>query len=105
MAPIGDEVHKQVMDSIAALQAKVKDLEAHIELLQNPNAPKPTSEEVRMILIGPPGAGMLPTESFDLSKVELMVEFRQGYSSSKAQGKVLLLPLGRSIYRGGSKKK
>ncbi len=54
MAPTGDDIHELV----AKLEARVKELEAKVLKYQDgaPNAAK-DGQSVRMILIGPPGAG------------------------------------------------
>jgi adenylate kinase len=53
MAPTSEDLH----DLVAKLEARVKDLE---QKLLHVGASKPTGvlEGVRMILMGPPGAGM-----------------------------------------------
>lgn len=55
MAPITDDLH----DMVAKLEERVKDLESRLHLAPG-GAPKPTgvAEGIRMILMGPPGAGM-----------------------------------------------
>lgn len=54
MAPITEDLH----DLVAKLEARVKDLESRLHLASG-GAPKPTgtAEGIRMILMGPPGAG------------------------------------------------
>jgi hypothetical protein len=61
MAPTSDELH----DLVAKLEARVKHLEQKL-LESSGGAPRPTGDEqsIRMILIGPPGAGMSVYKSF-----------------------------------------
>lgn len=56
MAPTSDDVHELV----AKLEARVKELEAKILKIEGgpPTAAK-DGQSLRMILMGPPGAGML----------------------------------------------
>jgi adenylate kinase len=57
MAPIGDDTVKALQDLVNKLESRVKELEDKLTHAQG--GTKPTSEEgVRMILMGPPGAGM-----------------------------------------------
>lgn len=53
MAPIGDDVAQKILDSIQDLQSRIKKLEDGIH---NKTTSAP-SESVRMVLMGPPGAG------------------------------------------------
>jgi hypothetical protein len=52
MAPITEDLHELV----AKLEARVKDLEA--KLFETGGAEKKSTDSVRMVLMGPPGAGM-----------------------------------------------
>ena len=64
MAPTSDELH----DLVAKLEARVKQLEQ--KLLESAGgAPKPAGDgqSIRMILMGPPGAGMSFTGFFPSS--------------------------------------
>jgi adenylate kinase len=57
MAPIGDDTVKALQDLVNKLESRVKELEDKLTHAQS--GTKHTSEEgVRMILMGPPGAGM-----------------------------------------------
>lgn len=64
MAPIGDDTARALEDLVQKLDQRVKELENKLENLQGGSSkPKSVGEEVRMILMGPPGAGMfLPGE-------------------------------------------
>ncbi|CAG8954916.1 hypothetical protein HYFRA_00008604 [Hymenoscyphus fraxineus] len=53
MAPIGDDVAQKILDSIQDLQSRIKKLEDGIH---NKTTSAP-AESVRMVLMGPPGAG------------------------------------------------
>ncbi|KAI9894798.1 MAG: adenylate kinase [Vezdaea aestivalis] len=58
MAPISDETVDGLKDMVSKLQARVEELEAKVRSADG-SAPRPTrgSKELRMILMGPPGAG------------------------------------------------
>ncbi|EHK98856.1 P-loop containing nucleoside triphosphate hydrolase [Glarea lozoyensis ATCC 20868] len=56
MAPIGDDVAQKILDSIQDLQSRIKKLEDGIQHKAG-GPPPPAAEGVRMILMGPPGAG------------------------------------------------
>jgi adenylate kinase len=55
MAPITEEAISGLKDTINKLEAKVSELE---DRLSNGGKPKSVSEQMRIILMGPPGAGM-----------------------------------------------
>ena len=55
MAPITDEVVNGLKDTIGKLEARVEELEGR---LSNQVKPKSVAEQMRIILMGPPGAGM-----------------------------------------------
>ncbi|KAJ5738218.1 adenylate kinase cytosolic [Penicillium malachiteum] len=55
MAPITQEVVSGLQDTIAKLEAKVVDLEQR--LVNGGEKPKSVAEQMRIILMGPPGAG------------------------------------------------
>lgn len=57
MAPIGDELAQKLVDSIDRLESRIKRLEDDIRHTKNDTQPK-GDEGVRMVLMGPPGAGM-----------------------------------------------
>ncbi|PYH92021.1 adenylate kinase 1 [Aspergillus ellipticus CBS 707.79] len=54
MAPITEEVVNGLKDTIGKLEARVEELEGR---LTNQSKPKSIAEQVRIILMGPPGAG------------------------------------------------
>ena len=56
MAPIGDDTVKSLHDLVNKLESRVKQLEDKLHQAQGHASPAP-AESVRMILMGPPGAG------------------------------------------------
>jgi len=62
MAPIKDETVDSLKDLVNKLETRVKQLEEKIQHGGSGAAPA-ANESVRMILMGPPGAGILPTLS------------------------------------------
>lgn len=56
MAPITEEAVSGLKDIIGKLEARVEELESR---LSNDSKPKSVAEQMRMVLMGPPGAGML----------------------------------------------
>lgn len=57
MAPITEETVSSLKDTIGKLEARVVELESR---LTGGSKPKSVAEQMRIILMGPPGAGMLP---------------------------------------------
>jgi len=57
MAPIGDKTVQDLQNLVDKLESRVKQLEDKLQHAAGGPAPS-TSSSVRMILIGPPGAGM-----------------------------------------------
>lgn len=55
MAPITEEAVSGLKNAIHQLEAKVSELESR---LANGGKPKSAAEQMRIILMGPPGAGM-----------------------------------------------
>lgn len=59
MAPIKDETEDGLRDLVRKLELRVEQLEAKLEQSTgSPRRAKGPSSSIRMILIGPPGAGM-----------------------------------------------
>lgn len=56
MAPITDDVVSGLKDTIGKLEARVIELESR---LTGGSKPKSVTEQIRVILMGPPGAGMV----------------------------------------------
>lgn len=82
MAPIEDGTARSLADTVQKLEAKVKELEYKIDSLQGGSSKSsPSSQEVRMILMGPPGAGMcfqLPMEPFYRSPDQRLTQWPTG---------------------------
>ena len=57
MAPIGDDTVKTLQDLVYKLESRVKQLEDKLHYVEGGSKP-PSDRGVRMILMGPPGAGM-----------------------------------------------
>jgi len=57
MAPIGDDTVQTLQELVQKLESRVKQLEDKLEHASSGTKHAPT-EGVRMILMGPPGAGM-----------------------------------------------
>ena len=59
MAPIKDETVEALRDLVHKLEARVRELEAKVGQVGGvPISTSKTAEQIRMILMGPPGAGM-----------------------------------------------
>ena len=103
-------------DEVKRLQSVIHSLENRVQALEGRQLGgprKPTTEEIRMLLIGPPGAGTSsppsrPPSSDDGAGAEPSfhetteltsdrVSHRQGNTGAQDQGEVLVLPLGESI--------
>jgi adenylate kinase len=59
MAPITEDVVSGLKDTIHKLESRVVDLESR---LVNGDKPKSVTEQMRIILMGPPGAGKHPPQ-------------------------------------------
>ena len=95
MAPIKDETVEALRDTIHQLESRVQQLEAKLGSSSGnatSRGPRSISDSVRMILMGPPGAGK---EVWDTC-VGLLADCiaRQGYAGTEDKGKILRLPLG-----------
>lgn len=58
MAPIRDETVEALKDLVHKLESRVEELEAKLHLRDGGSAETSAAREMRMILMGPPGAGM-----------------------------------------------
>ena len=94
MAPIVESTVDSLKDTIHKLEKRVWELENKLE----GRAPNSTnvSDQMRMILIGPPGAG--PSSALRQPVPMLTFAYRQRYSGSEHQGQVLRLSPSTSIY-------
>jgi adenylate kinase len=63
MAPIGDDTVKTLQDLVNKLESRVKELEDRLHHASGGTRHSPY-EGVRMILMGPPGAGTCPLGCF-----------------------------------------
>ena len=96
MAPITDDTVEALRDTIHKLESRVQQLEAklgHGDGSSTGSSKKPL-QSVRMILMGPPGAG-LSSHQESLSGLKLTGVHRQGHTSTEDPGQILCLPLGR----------
>jgi hypothetical protein len=88
MAPITDSMVNNLKDQVHDLERRVRDLESSRE----PGSKKPSaSEAMRMILIGPPGAGK---QYGPPARRLLLTRNRKGHASSEDQREVLRMPSG-----------
>lgn len=82
MAPITEDALSGLKNTIHQLEAKVSELENR---LANGGKPKSVAEQMRIILMGPPGAGMRLNYNGKKKRKKtrwiLTVSTRQGYSS------------------------
>lgn len=60
MAPITEEVAQSLLDTVNRLEARLQQVEARLEGRDSSSSP---SESMRMILMGPPGAGKLNSQA------------------------------------------
>lgn len=61
MAPITEEIVTGLKDTIGKLENRIEDLEGRLGF---ETKPKSVAEQMRIILMGPPGAGMLDEIGF-----------------------------------------
>lgn len=70
MAPIKDETVDGLRDLVRKLETRVEQLEAKLDQTTgapSTRKPKNPSTGIRMILMGPPGAGMAPMADWSMS--------------------------------------
>lgn len=99
MAPIKDETVDGLRDLVSKLELRVEQLEAKLEQTTGGPAsrkPRSASNGIRMILMGPPGAGMDP-RMYLVSFVSTDLDSRQRNTSTQDQGKILCMSSGRSM--------
>lgn len=95
MAPITQETVDGLKDIIHKLESRVADLEGRLVHGGNDSKTPSISEQVRIILMGPPGAGACyPIPRLFSSNLTCSV-CRQGNPSAPDQGQVLRVPFGR----------
>lgn len=88
MAPLAEQVVDDLKQHIARLEGRIAELEGRISPSQSHAPSKP--EGVRMILIGPPGAGK--PLLYRRSSILLTGCNRKGNPGTQDQGEVLRLP-------------
>ena len=87
-----EQVIEQLKNHIGSLESRIHELE---NKYGKPDAGNKSSVDgMRMILIGPPGAGMCTVATFNGYDETNNISNRQGYSGPEDQGQVLRLPLG-----------
>ena len=60
MAPIGEQLVDQLKGTVDKLEARVAELEARLQGKISGSSASSSEDGMRMILMGPPGAGMSP---------------------------------------------
>jgi hypothetical protein len=92
MAPITDSTVSDLKDLVHKLEARVHQLEERLG--EGGKKPKSVSKSMRMILIGPPGAGEPKSfKNAGFTNADTMF-CREGHSSTADQGQVLRLSSG-----------
>ena len=98
MAPITDDTVEALRDTIRKLESRVQQLEAklgHNDASGSPGSSKRTLQSVRMIIMGPPGAGK-SQQSKKILRATAYVLIRQRNAGTENQGQILCLPSGKS---------
>lgn len=90
MAPITETTVSDLKDLVHKLEARVHHLESRYE--SGGQKSQSAAESMRMILIGPPGAGALHKRVHMSHRAHIWC--RKGYASSENQGEVPCLPFG-----------
>ena len=91
-----DETVEALRDTIHQLESRVQQLEAKLGSTGgnvSSRGSRSNSDSLRMILMGPPGAGKDVRESLLGLLADCIA--RQGYAGTKNKGKILRLPLGK----------
>jgi hypothetical protein len=92
MAPITDSTVSDLKDLVHKLEARVHQLETRLG--DGGKKPKSPSDSMRMILIGPPGAGEPRYPRTLILQMLTSHFYREGYSSTADQGQILRLSSG-----------
>jgi hypothetical protein len=90
MAPITETTVSDLKDLVHKLEARVHHLESRYE--SGGKKPQSAAQSMRMILIGPPGAGALRCELHGQNDAHTWS--RKGYTSPEDQGQILRLSFG-----------
>lgn len=93
MAPITDDVVETLRDTIRQLESRVHQLESKMGGGDGSPQSRVGQSSIRMILMGPPGAGKIVSACEFLSNLSSAVN-RQGNPSTQNTGEVLRLPFG-----------
>ena len=90
MAPITDDIVEALRDTVHKLESRVQQLEAklgHSDGSSSTSSSRTPLQSVRMILMGPPGAGMRPAPKEAFLSVSLPVCIGKGTQAPKIQDK------------------
>lgn len=94
MAPITDDTVEALRDTIHKLESRVHQLESKLgEGTGSGGKANSALQSVRMILMGPPGAGEC-SDSLRFPALKLKYAIREGNTSTKDPRKILCLPSG-----------
>ena len=97
MAPITDDIVEALRDTIHKLESRVQQLEAkigHSDGSSSAGSSNKPLQSVRMILMGPPGAGTSPTPPEAFLLHSLNGSHRQRNTSTENSRQILCLPFG-----------
>lgn len=93
MAPITDEMVQSLQDTIAKLESRVHQLESKLGGGNGtPGRATSSGQSVRMILMGPPGAGRRTRVSYGATSADICG--RQRYPSPEDPREIQCLPFG-----------
>jgi adenylate kinase len=92
MPPIREDTVTDLKDLVAKLETRVRQLEDRLG--DGEIKSRTPSQSMRMILMGPPGAGKHPYPASVALIPSNKLVLRQGNPGTKNQGQVLYLPLG-----------
>ena len=96
MAPITDDTVQALRDTIHKLESRVQQLESRLGGGDDGSSKAGGSRDaIRMILMGPPGAGIRPTINFSLNPNTDRKGGRQGNTSAQDSREILCLSSGK----------
>ncbi len=96
MAPITDDIVEALRDTIHQLESRVYQLESKMGGGDGSSSSRVGKSSIRMILMGPPGAGKHSTAYGSLTFFSLLVN-RQGHPSAKDSGQILRMSSSRHV--------